>query len=202
MISSACSTNIASLFPTRLAITAVLFLAAGITLQPAGAEQTNSTPARNAKTQASATDAKGEVVLELPDGNYHLHDTVVIKNRWKGTYLNATKPGVQSSDASPDDTFTQWQIEPVADAPGYFRIKNCQTGGYLNTESGPLVCGVIVDELWSAQWLLEPCQEFYRIKNRASEGYLNTENPEALGVGDIPESFVSSNWSISIHSGN
>jgi len=77
-------------------------------------------------------------------------NSVRIKSRWKGTYLNVENDSLVgvTNDYLPTSV---WEVEKV---PGtnFAKLKNKKYGTYLNNETGALKCSKILPGWHSAQW--------------------------------------------------
>ncbi|MBI5856711.1 MAG: RICIN domain-containing protein [Sphingobacteriales bacterium] len=79
-----------------------------------------------------------------------------------------------------------------------FRIENLwQSGQRINIEKGPLVCTVMFDGAWSAQWIIKPIPgtNYYWIENKWKGGRLNVEKG-ALEASAINDGAWSAQWEL------
>ncbi|MFE2729311.1 family 16 glycosylhydrolase [Kitasatospora sp. NPDC059327] len=89
---------------------------------------------------------------------------------------------------------------------GYQRIKNHQTGQYLNIENktGNVQYGNVPAAYWSSQWTKETTSDGYtRYRNRWTGEYMNTTTADAIvHYGSLPATDTTSQWTEETVSGN
>ena len=120
---------------------------------------------------------------------------VSIQNAWRQTYLQSEAGKVSLGEQG---SKSSWIIEKIANS-SEVRIKNLDSGAYLNAESSSQFpeIGKIEPGWFSAMWAIEPIagSEEVRIKNKWRKTYLHTENG-GVELGEIQPGWVSARWII------
>ena len=112
---------------------------------------------------------------------------VLVKNRWKNTYLHIQDGPLVCGAIQPGWWSAQWSLEPVA-GTNHVRIRNrWKPETALHNQAGSLQAGNIDLGWWSAQWLLV---------SLAADGSIVSNNTTSAGPtlsprnGDNPSAFT------------
>jgi pathogenesis-related protein 1 len=128
-------------------------------------------------------------------GSLNAQDVFLIKNFWKGSYLNTESGTLQVSDINPDSESAQWNLIDVGN--GQYQIMNPATNTYLNFAQNQLSNSVSgnasLDNLWELEKL--PDGDHVRIKNvQQPDSYLNIER--GLACSPVQSHWHSAMWFI------
>jgi len=95
----------------------------------------------------------GLVVFCLFGSTLMAQNIGLIKNVWKGTYLNMETGTLQSTAIKEGWLSAQWELIKVQE--GQFKIKNVWKGTFLNIETGTLQCTAVQESWLSARWAIK-----------------------------------------------
>lgn len=124
---------------------------------------------------------------------------VMIKNVWKQTYLYEENGQLKYTDKDAADASAKWELVEVGD--GSVRIRNQETGNYLNIENQKeyVESSSIQDTWYSARWYIEDAGDgMSRIRNSwKGDRYLEVENQKGyVECASILDTWDSAKWVI------